>query len=333
MARALVIVLLSVLSGAFAAFAHEMRPAYLELTERAPGEFTVLWKTPMVGNARLALSPEISGDTTMIAPIATRTPPGAAVQTWVLRAPALRGATLRIRGLDGTMTDALVRLEFLDGSRLLQRLTPQQPSLVIPKRQSSGDVALVYLRLGVEHILAGVDHLLFVLGLLLLVPDLWMLTKTITAFTVAHSITLAGATLGYVHLPVVPIEATIALSILFLGCEIARSWRDKGGAHAMTRPWLVAFSFGLLHGFGFSTALVTAGLPRVDLPFALFSFNVGVELGQIAFVAGVLAMAAALRSLGIAWPVWVRRAPGYLVGSLGAYWTLERTIAIFLAAR
>jgi hydrogenase/urease accessory protein HupE len=320
-----ILILLALFAVVPVALAHEMRPAYLELREVKPGEFSVLWKTPMLGDARLALAPEFSGDATAVTPVTTRTPPGAALQTWTLRAPALRGQTLRIRGLEATMTDALVRFEFADGTTWTQRFTPPQPSALIPVRQTAWAVCGVYVKLGIEHILLGIDHLLFVLGLLLLVRDRWMLAKTITAFTIAHSITLAIATLGYASAPVPPLNAAIALSILFLGPEIVRMWRGETSL-TIRRPWLVAFCFGLLHGFGFSSALTNAGLPHADLPLALLTFNVGVEIGQVVFVGLVLLLERSFRQLAIRWPVWVARMPGYAIGSLGAFWTIQRTV-------
>ena len=183
------------------------------------------------------------------------------------------------------------------------------------------------LALGVEHILFGADHLLFVLGLLLLVDGRGMLLKTVTAFTVAHSITLAVATLGLAHAPAAPLNAAIALSILFLGPEIVRKWRG-GTSLTLRHPWVVAFAFGLLHGFGFSAALSDTGLPRGDLPLALLSFNVGVEVGQVAFVGLVLALVRSFRQLELVWPPLVARLPGYAIGTLGAFWTIDRTVAL-----
>lgn len=226
------------------------------------------------------------------------------------------------------MTDALVRMEFADGTSWTQRLTPQQPAAVIPARQSKLTVAGVYAKLGIEHILFGVDHLLFVFGLLLLVRHNWMLLKTITAFTVAHSITLAVATFGYASAPGAPLNAAIALSILFLGPEIVRLW-NGGTSLTIRHPWVVAFCFGLLHGFGFSSALTSTGLPRADLPLALLTFNVGVEIGQVAFVGLVLLLQRSFRQLEIIWPAWALRMPGYAVGSLGAFWTIQRTVMLF----
>ncbi|MBS1173171.1 MAG: hypothetical protein H6R12_2001 [Proteobacteria bacterium] len=185
---------------------------------------------------------------------------------------------------------------------------------------------------GVRHILFGADHLLFVLGLLLIVGNRWMLVKTITAFTVAHSITLAIATFGVANVPALPLNAAIALSILFLGPEIVRAWRGET-SFTIRHPWVVAFAFGLLHGFGFATALTSAGLPRQDLPLALLSFNVGVELGQLGFVALILAMIGAFRVLEVRWPRWVQVLPGYTVGTLGAFWTIQRTALLIAALR
>ena len=174
----------------------------------------------------------------------------------------------------------------------------------------------------------GIDHLLFVFGLLLIVRSRWMLVKTVTAFTVAHSLTLAVATLGWAKVPGQPLNAAIALSILFLGPEIVRTWRGESSL-TIRNPWLVAFVFGLLHGFGFASAMTEAGLSRQDLPLALLFFNLGVEAGQLGFVVLVLALERSFRQLLIRWPVWLARTPGYAVGSLGALWTIQRTAMLF----
>jgi hydrogenase/urease accessory protein HupE len=304
--------------------ADEIRPAYLELREVMPGEFDVLWQTPMVGEARLALEPEFSGEALPLSPVTTQIVAGNALQTWRLRAPALRGQTLRIRGLEKTVTDVLTRFQFLDGTVAINVLQPSAPTLAVPERQSALALSRNYILYGIQHIWFGVDHLLFVLGLLLIVGDRWTLVKTITSFTVAHSITLAVATLGFAHAPIEPLNAAIALSILFLGPEIARIWRGETSL-TIRRPWLVAFIFGLLHGFGFAGALTGAGLPRPDLALALLTFNIGVEIGQIAFVLLVVALERSFRQLEIRWPPWLARAPGYLIGSAGAFWTIQRT--------
>ena len=256
-----------------------------------------------------------------------------------------------------TITDVLVRVEMLDGRKWTTIARPSQPWVEVAASQSWWEVMGTYIVEGIRHILFGADHMLFVLGLLLIVKNRWMLLKTVTAFTVAHSITLAIATLGYAEAPVLPLNAAIALSILFLGPEIVRQndarygirdagcgigeqesrisnlvsrtshppSRDSNPASLTVRyPWVVAFAFGLLHGFGFASALTSAGLPRSELPLALVSFNVGVEVGQLGFVALVLALERSFRVLEIRWPRWAQALPGYTVGSLGAFWTIQR---------
>ena len=302
--------------------AHEVRPSYLELRETAPGEFSVLWKTPMQGDARLALEAQIVGSETT-SPIVTRVAPGAAIQTWTVRAPRLRGQTLHVDGLEGTMTDALVRIEFADGSGWTERLTPQRPAAIVPARESAFAVAGTYLWLGVEHILAGIDHLLFVLGLLLLARERWRLLWTVTAFTAAHSITLALATLGLVNVPQSPVEAVIALSIAFVAVEIVRARQGNPGIAARS-PWIAAFAFGLLHGFGFAGALSEVGLPPGQIPLALLFFNVGVEAGQLAFIAAVLGTAWMVRDLRTR---ALELVPPYAIGSVAMLWVFQRVAA------
>lgn len=325
MKQAIVALLLFVSAPVFApvftlVFAHELRPAYLEVHEAKADEFRVLWKTPMRGERRLLLRPEFSGPTQDLTPVTTRRTGNAAVQTWRLRAvEPLRGQSVRIAGLEGTMTDTLVRIEFAEGTTWTQRLTPGQPVAVIPARASGLTVAGVYLKLGVEHLPWGIDHLLFVLALLLITRGGGGLVKTVTAFTVAHSITLGLATLGCVRMPSSPVEAVIALSIVFVAAEILhrRSGRDGLTARA---PWVVAFTFGLLHGFGFAGALSEVGLPQGQIPLALLFFNLGVELGQLLFVAAVLGLIVLGRRVGVALPHWAALVPPYAIGSVAMFW-------------
>jgi hydrogenase/urease accessory protein HupE len=310
-----------------ASSAHEVRPAYLELREDRPGEFSVMFKTPMRGELRLALAPEFTGRTEALTPITTHGTGDAAIQTWRLRAlDPLRSQTVRIPGLAGTMTDALVRIEFADGTAWVQRLTPQQPAASVPQAQSSWIVAGMYLKLGVEHILLGFDHLLFVLALLIIARSTWLLVKTITAFTIAHSITLALATLGFVHVPAKPVEAIIALSIVFVATEIVYAYRGRQGL-AQRAPWIVAFAFGLLHGLGFAGALSEVGLPPGHIPVALLFFNVGVEIGQLLFVGAVLAVIAICRPYRAKLPSWAKLAPPYAIGSAAMFWVFQRIAA------
>jgi len=224
--------------------------------------------------------------------------------------------------------DVLVRVQHADSGVETHLLKPVQPTVTL---RSAGDTRRgigAYLYLGIEHILLGVDHLLFVLGLLLIVRDRWMLVKTVTAFTIAHSITLAVATFGVATVAAAPLNAAIALSILFLGPEIVRVWRGES-SFTIRHPWVVAFAFGLLHGFGFASGLAQLGLPKNEIPLALLLFNVGVEIGQLLFVIVVLLLERAYRLLAMHWPTIVARLPGYAVGTLGAYWTIQR-VAILL---
>ncbi len=324
--------LIALLLAHLNAFAHESRPAYLELKETAPGQFSVLWRTPVLAGMRLPLVLTMpDGVKNVKQPVVQELADSLVERRWIDAGPeGLAGKRIEIAGLQLTITDALVRVELQDGRTMQTIARSSQPWVEIAASQSRWEVMGNYIVEGILHILTGADHLLFVFGLLLIVGNGWMLVKTVTAFTVAHSITLSIATLGYVAAPAPPIEVGIALSIVFLGPEIVRVWRGET-SFTIRHPWLVAFAFGLLHGFGFASALTTAGLPRQDVPFALFSFNVGVELGQLGFVAVVLATERALRLLKTRWPHWVRILPGYMVGTVGAFWTIQR-VALMLGA-
>ena len=312
------------------AWAHEARPAYLEIKETAPGRFSVLWRTPVLSGMRLPVVLKLPDDVRNEKPPTVQELADSLVERrWIDAGPnGLAGKRIDLVGLQMTITDVLVRVEMADGRRFTTVARPAQPWVEIAASQSALAVAGAYVVHGIQHISFGVDHLLFLLGLLLIVKDRWMLLKTVTAFTVAHSITLAIATLGYANAPVVPLNAAIALSILFLGPEIVRSWRGETSL-TIERPWIVAFLFGLIHGFGFAGALTSAGLPPRDLPIALLGFNVGVEIGQVAFVLLVVLLERSFRQLEIRWPRWAEMLPGYAVGSLGAFWTIQRTAILF----
>jgi hypothetical protein len=320
--------LIGLLLVAAPSWAHEVRPGYLELTQTAPDTFQAVWKVPSRGELRLALSPVFPEACTPSTEITRVRTPGAVVDRWTLTCDGGLEGELRIAGLQTTLTDVMVRIRWESGGTQTVLLQSTSPSVVIEGGGQSSTPVWGYLRLGVEHILLGIDHLLFVLGLLLIVKDRWMLIKTVTSFTVAHSITLGIATLGYASAPLAPLNAAIALSILFLGPEIVRSWRGQT-SFTIRHPWVVAFAFGLLHGFGFASGLSTLGLPAAEIPVALLLFNVGVEVGQIGFVVLVLALERSFAVLEIRWPQWVEAAPGYAVGSLGAYWTIQRTAMLF----
>ena len=303
--------------------AHEVRPAYLQLRQVDADTYDVLWKVPALGEEQLALDIAFAPETATVGKLRTTLVNNALLQQWrVRRTGGLDGTPIRIDGLQSTFTDVLVRLERSDGTTQTLRVTPAAPSFVIEAQPGRWQVTKTYLLLGIEHILLGIDHLLFVLALVILVDGTRRLFWTITAFTAAHSITLAAATLGWVHVPSPPVEASIALSIVFLASEIMHRRAGRPGL-TYRQPWIVAFLFGLLHGLGFAGALSEVGLPANAIPFALLFFNVGVEIGQLLFIAVVLVAIAALRR--VKQPAWATQVPVYAIGTVAAYWTIERT--------
>jgi hydrogenase/urease accessory protein HupE len=314
--------------------AHETRPAYLEIKETAAGEFQVLWRTPVTAGMYLPVVLKLPASARNLRePSVQELSDSLVERRWIDAGPqGLAGNRIEFTGLEMTITDMVVRVEMLDGRKWTTIVHPSQPWVDMAASQTWAGLAATYVVQGIRHILFGADHMLFVLGLLLIVQNRWMLLKTVTAFTVAHSITLAIATLGYAEVPVSPLNAAIALSILFLGPEIVRSWRGETSL-TLRHPWAVAFVFGLLHGFGFASALTSAGLPRHELPLALVTFNVGVELGQLGFIALILALERSFRILEIRWPSWAQALPGYTVGSVGAFWTVQRLTLLFGGAR
>lgn len=304
--------------------AHELQPGFLELREVGTDRYDVLWKLPSVGGARMQIAPVFPAGCRTPGETRTERVGTAWLSTARLECPqGLAGRTIAIDGLEAYSTDVLLRLQHADGSIETHVLKPIAPEVTLRSAGDAGRGAGAYLYLGIEHILLGIDHLLFVLGLLLIVRDRWMLVKTVTAFTAAHSITLAVATFGVATVAPAPLNAAIALSILFLGPEIVRRWRGQT-SFTIRHPWVVAFAFGLLHGFGFASGLAQLGLPDTEIPLALLLFNVGVEIGQLGFVLLILLLERAFRQLDIHWPTIVARLPGYLVGTLGAFWTLQR---------
>jgi hydrogenase/urease accessory protein HupE len=319
------ILLLTGLGSAANVHAHEIRPALLNIIEQKPGWFEVTWKVPVLPGYKLDIQPVFPSNLTAYGPPSSHDIPGASIEyaTYQAEEGALAGETITIDGLTATQIDVMVRITFANGTTQSAILRPASPSFTVPYPGTKGEIAWIYMRLGVEHILQGIDHLLFVLGLLLIVGSRYILFKTITAFTIAHSITLAIATLGYASAPVPPLNAAIALSILFLGPEIVRVWRGET-SFTIRHPWVVAFAFGLLHGFGFASGLSAIGLATSEIPIALLLFNVGVEAGQLFFVLIIVALERSFHILAIHWPRWVEAAPAYAVGGLGAFWTIQR---------
>jgi hydrogenase/urease accessory protein HupE len=301
--------------------AHEVRPGYLELTEREGGSFATTWKVPVLGDFRLAIAPVYPDFCRPTHESVAVIVDNASIERGQVRCTKpLQGEAIRIRGLEATQTDVLLRVQFVDGRVETDRLTPSHTSVAIRAEPGAADVLRTYIGLGIEHILTGTDHLLFVLCLVLLVRNLKRLIATATAFTLAHSISLAAATLGFVHVPSAPVEATIALSIIFLAQELVRG--GSGLTHSY--PWLVAFCFGLLHGLGFAGGLAEVGLPEGAIPLALFSFNVGVELGQLGFIATALSIGWLWRNVLGATPAWTIRVASYAIGATASFWMLER---------
>ena len=322
--------LLALVTLAPSAYAHEVRPALLQIVETGPGDYDVTWKQPTVGDMAVHLVPHLSGGALEKPPASADAEPGFLIKTWRVKGAApLEGQTASVEGLPLSVTDVLLRITTTNGKQIDTVLRPAAPTQVLKLAAPQGIEVPGYLRLGVEHILTGFDHLLFVLGLLLLTGPNMRVVKAISAFTVAHSITLALAALGYVHFPSAVIEALVALSIVFVACELAPGSR----ADTLTKqyPWLIAFTFGLLHGLAFAGALSQIGLPPKATPLALFLFNVGVELGQLMFIAVAIAAmkAYALARERCRWreTAWAQAAPAYAIGGLASYWLIERVFA------
>jgi hydrogenase/urease accessory protein HupE len=309
------------------ACAHEVRPAYLQIDEVATGRYQLLWRTPVLAGMRLPVVLRLPDQVHDVAEPIAQELSDSLIERRVFEAGprGLAGKRIDFVGLQATITEVLVRVQLLDGTHSTTLVRPSKPWVDIARSQGPLSVAGAYLSHGVEHILFGFDHLLFVLALILIVRSTRVLVWTITAFTLAHSITLSLATLGVVHVPGPPVEATIALSIILLACEIVRLKRGEPSLTARW-PWVVAFTFGLLHGFGFAGALIDIGLPPGDIPLALFSFNVGVEAGQLIFIGAVFAALAAARRIDF--PSVVERhalsVATYAIGTMAAFWFIER---------
>lgn len=325
---ACLVLLLTAVAGIVTA--HESQPGLLEIRQLNTNRYEVIWRAPIYFGKPHPATLQLPESWITIGEPTVKQLPDSALHRRIVDVPGgtINGSIIRFIGLEATITDVFVRISRLNESEASLVVRPTKPYTELrgerPWYVSSGE----YIILGLHHILMGIDHLLFVLGLLIIVNGGRMLLKTITAFTVAHSITLAIATLGYATIPAPPLNATIALSILFLGPEIVRVWRGET-SFTIRHPWVVAFGFGLLHGFGFATGLSTVGMPTTEIPLALLMFNIGVEFGQLIFVLLILLIAKSLKILEFRWPRWVDYLPGYAIGSLGAYWTIQRTVMMF----
>jgi hypothetical protein len=316
------------------AAAHEVRPAYLEIDQVSADTYRVTWKRPTMGDVAVHLVPHLSNGWLETPPADQYAAAGFLIRVWSVHARGMRpleGQVLSIEGLSDTITDVFVRIRPLRGDRVDAIVRPESPSLTLTLARGAGMGARSFLLLGIEHILTGPDHLLFVLGLILIVRDRLSLLKTASAFTLAHSLTLAAASFGLISLPPELLNTLIALSILFVAPEALRA--QAGGTSLTIRyPWCVAFAFGLLHGMGFASGLTSLGLERGPLLIALVLFNCGVEIGQIAFIAFVLALRRGFRLMEVRWPRPLALAPTYAIGGFGAAWVLQYGFAVFAGA-
>jgi hypothetical protein len=338
MKRARLTVLLLFVLAPGVMHAHEVRPGFLELRETGSASYEVLWKVPARGERRLGLYVGLPGHCRSSEARSSFTA-GAWIERWHTRCEgSLIGHQVSIEGLAATRTDVLARVERADGTSQTVRLTPGSPAFIVTAAAGAWDVIWTYTGLGIEHILLGIDHLLFVLALMFLVRDWPRLIGTVTAFTAAHSLTLVAATLGWLHVPQAPVEAAIALSIVFVAAEILNASRGYADL-AIRMPWLIAFVFGLLHGLGFAGALSELGLPEQAVVMALAFFNIGVETGQLLFVGGFFLLLWALRPVLAqvagdtnVWAVAGRlsRPAAYLIGTFASFWLIERVYGFWI---
>lgn len=315
------------LLAAAPAAADEFRPAYLQLTQTGPADYDVMWKLPALdANTVMKVEPVFPPNTRNVTEPRSAYAGGTAILRWRITVPGgLDNRPITFPGLAKARIDVLARVVRLDKTVQLERILAIDPEFTVEPSPGPLDVVQTYTLLGIEHILSGFDHLCFVLSLVLIVRGTRRLLLTVTAFTIAHSITLALATLGVIHVPGPPVEAMIALSIVFVASEIVQLQRGREGL-AAKQPWLVAFAFGLLHGLGFAGALAEVGLPANSIPLALLFFNVGVEIGQLLFIAGVLAAGRLLMRLAGQRldPARAILLPAYLIGGISSYWVIER---------
>ncbi len=307
--------------------AHEMRPAYLQINQVSETTYQVFWKIPRQGDMVIRLRP-VFPEAALTESGLPKYVSGAMLYTYELKSvEAIEGQEFYIDGLEQTMIDVLVTIRFENGEQASLMIKPDENRALFPGSASKWQVIKSYTVLGVEHIWFGIDHLLFVLALIIITRGFRKIVKTITAFTIAHSITLSLAVLGFTSLPGPPVEAVIALSIVFLAAEILKNLR---GRETLTsrKPWLVAFTFGLLHGFGFAGALTEVGLPSSEIPLALAFFNIGVELGQLAFVLVALSILKLL-AMKPSWPLVLQKIPAYIIGSVASFWVIDRILAFW----
>lgn len=307
------------------ALADELRPGYIELTQQDAQHWRMIWKAPVLGGLATRASPKVPDFCTQSKPDARLQGTSVVAQFTLTCSRDLAGSQVGLSGMEASFTDALVRIAPLDRPVQAARLTQDEPMITVATTPDRWEVARNYFVIGVEHILFGWDHLLFVIALVLLLGRLWNVVKAATAFTLAHTITLAGTTLGLFGLPQAPVEALIALSIVFLAVEIVKK-RDDAPRLSERIPWIVAFIFGLIHGLGFAGALREIGLPEGEVPMALLTFNIGVEAGQLVIIAAVLGLITAARRFAPAALRPATLAASYAVGTISSFWFIERMV-------
>jgi len=319
---------LILIACSFSLYSNDLRPAYFSLSQQTDSTYQLVWKLPAQGSATPKIYPNLPEGWQILNENANLLSDNLRRTYTIQIEGALQGNQLYFEGLEKTQLEVILSIKLFDDIRYASILKPGNPYYIIPSEPSKWDVVKTYVVLGFEHILEGFDHLLFVLSLLLITKGFGKLVRTITAFTIAHSITLTMASLGMVGLPMPPVEAIIALSIVFLAVEIINHYKGKDCITAR-HPWIVAFTFGLLHGFGFAGALSEVGLPQTEIPTALLFFNVGVELGQLTFVLAIILLLWIIRKIKSEWPSWVRWIAPYAIGSIASFWLIERVVGFW----
>jgi hypothetical protein len=325
-AAVLACAMVAILSCASAASAHPLAPSLIHIEEYAPGQAEVTWKTPKLKVPGSKLKPVLPDHCKSLSHPKIRERATARIYTWRIDCGE-RGLSKGSIGADGiaeSRTDVIVHIELLDGRTYRSILTDDEPWWSVPEVQSDWDVFTNYARLGFKHIISGFDHLSFVFGLMLLV-SLRRLFWVVTAFTVGHSMTLALSALDVVRVQQRPVEILIALSIGVVAWEVVRFTNAERASFAKL-PVVMAATFGLLHGLGFAGALRELGLPQGAIPLSLFSFNVGIEVGQLAFIAVALIPVAIVSSSdSLSRPF--RIVSAYVIGSLAFYWVFATIFA------
>lgn len=306
-------------------YAHEMDPGLVDITQLSEHKFEINWSAPVYFKKKHPARLVLPEHWQVLATKPVRKVRDSHLYSQLVNIPNddFSKSKINIKGLEKTITEVFVRTLWLSGKKTSLLVLPQDPWFEIAANKTSWQIAGDYIYLGVDHILEGFDHLSFVLMLMWIVTLKRKLLLTITAFTLAHSLTLAAASFSIVSLPGPPVETMIALSIVFMAVELLKINQGRSSLTAQY-PWLVAFFIGLIHGFGFSGALKDIGLPDGEILLALISFNVGVELGQLLFISVILVLTTLFNKIINTRPIWVNNIPVYIVGGMASFWFIER---------